>query len=130
MHGFENQEQIHMKAELWNKDRVCINCLEVKIMFFDIDEYDNMTEEEIDAFFRPKKKNNRKSLLPLFVYLILKDHSNFNHPLQQQDIIDYLAANPYEIEVERKAVGRVIHSLEDSGLGIHSEHKYGNWFEQ
>lgn len=92
------------------------------------DEYDELTEEEIDEYYRPKKKNNRKSLLPLFVYLILQKHSNEGHPLQQQEIIELLATYPYEIQVERKAVGRVIHSLEDSGLGIYSEHKVGAWY--
>ena len=94
------------------------------------EEYQELTDEEIDAYHRPKKSISRKSLLPLFVYLVLKDHSSPTHPLQQQEIINYLAAAPYEINVERKAVSRVIHGLEDSMLGIYSEHKIGTWFEE
>ncbi len=100
-----------------------------KLEDLDYETYQEMTDEEIDAYYRPKKQNNRKSLLPLFVYLILKKYSSSERPLQQQDIIDYLAAGPYEIKVERKAISRVIHSLEDSDLGIHSVHKRGVWYE-
>lgn len=93
------------------------------------EEYEELTEEEIDEYYRPQKTNNRKSLLPLFVYLVLKKYSSPEKPLKQQEIIYYLTRSPYEINVERKAVGRVIHALVDSDLGIVSEHKVGTWFE-
>lgn len=98
-------------------------------MIYDIDEFEDMTDEEIDAFYRPKKKNNRKSLLPLFVYLILEKFSSEDRPLHQQEIIDILAERPYEITIERKALGRVIHSLADSDLGIKSDARRGTWLE-
>ena len=36
---------------------------------------------------------------------ILEQYSDFDHPLKQQDIIDYLDKD-YGISIERKAVGR------------------------
>lgn len=92
------------------------------------EEYENMTDEEIDAYYRPRKQNSRKSLLPLFVYLILKDHSNAEKPLRQQDIIEYLSLSPYELNVERKSISRVIHSLVDSCIGIKDDRKLGTWY--
>ena len=98
-------------------------------MFFDIDEYENMTDEEIDAYYRPRKTNSRKSLLPLFVYLILKERSDPEHPLRQQQIVELLERPPYEITVERKALSRVIHSLVDSCIGIEDDRKRGTWYK-
>ena len=40
-----------------------------------IERYELMSDEELDNLFRPKKTNSRKSMAPLFVYLILKEHS-------------------------------------------------------
>ncbi|MEE1018550.1 MAG: hypothetical protein UH824_03595 [Acutalibacteraceae bacterium] len=97
-----------------------------------IDEYDKleeMTDEEIDAFFRPKKANSRKSMAPLFVYLILTTYSNNERHLRQREILDYLSRRPYEVVIERKALGRIIHNLTDSQLMIYSDEK-GTWFMQ
>ena len=93
----------------------------------DPDEFEALSDEEMDEYYRRKKTNSRKSLLPLFIYLILQKHSSPSHPLQQNDIIRLLAAYPYEIQVERKAVSRALHGLEDSLLGIHSEPRVGVW---
>ncbi|MBO4862411.1 MAG: hypothetical protein J5535_05900 [Firmicutes bacterium] len=94
----------------------------------DID-YENMTDEELDEFYRPRKQNNRRTLAPLFVYFILKEHSGPDHRLSQSDIINHLADDPYEINIERKALGRVLHLLADSGLGVVSNPRYGAWYD-
>ncbi len=92
--------------------------------------YVDTLEEEIDNCYRPKKTNSRKSLAPLFVYLILKEHSNRSHHLRQHDILKYLAQYPYEITIERKALGRILHNLTDSQLGICSDPQSGTWYDQ
>ena len=92
------------------------------------DRLEQMSDEELDALHRPQKNaNSRKSMLPLFVYLILKQHSDSEHPLKQQEIIAYLADEPYEILVERKALSRVIHNLKSSQLGIYTDKHRGTW---
>ena len=86
-----------------------------------------MSDEELDALSRPRNANSRKSMVPLFVYLILKQHSSSEHPLKQHEIISYLADEPYEVVIERKALSRVIHNLKDSQLGIYTDKHRGTW---
>ena len=95
-----------------------------KLDFIDFEE---LTDEEIDEFYRPQKMNSRKSLAPLFVYLILQKYSNTTHPLSQKDILAHLEEDPFEITIERKALSRIIHNLCDSDLHIQSEPKVGTW---
>ncbi len=95
---------------------------------FEID-FENMTDEEIDEYYRPKKINSRRSLAPLFVYLILKEKSSPEKHLSHREIADLLSNYPYEITIERKSLGRIIHNLEDSGLGIFSLRGMGTWWE-
>ncbi len=89
---------------------------------------DDDCDEVFDDLYRPKKANSRKSMIPLFVYLILKEHSNPAKHLRQKEIIEILKKYPYEISVERKAIGRTIHNLEDSGLFVYSDDT-GTWVE-
>ena len=92
------------------------------------DRLELMNDEELDALHRPRKNaNSRKSMVPLFVYLILMQHSDSEHPLKQQKILSYLADEPYEVVIERKALSRVIQNLRDSQLGIYSDKHRGTW---
>ncbi len=93
------------------------------------DELDQYSDDELDEFFRPMKVNSRKTLAPLYVYLILKERSDRSHHLSQQQILNELEKYPSEIVIERKALGRIIHNLTDSDLGIHTNGKYGTWYE-
>ncbi len=90
--------------------------------------YDNMSDEEIDELYRPQKSNSRRSLAPLFIYAIIVGNSSEEKHLSQQDIIDLLATD-YEIYMERKAVGRILHTLVGDGL-IKSYPKYGAWYDE
>lgn len=94
---------------------------------FTYDEWQDLSEEEQDEYFRPKKSNKTKSLLPLLVYLILQKFSNEERPLSQAKIIEYLDVL-YGVEVERKAVGRAIHALEDLNLGVYNGGKQGCYY--
>ena len=63
--------------------------------------------------FEPKK------LAPLRILQILLKHSDYDHPLKQEEIIDHLY-NDYGIEMERKAIGKNISDLRDAGFDIGS----------
>ena len=60
-----------------------------------------------------------KKLALLRIWQILLKHSDYDHPLTQEDIIKYLE-NDYGIEMERKAVGKNIADLRDAGIDIGS----------
>ena len=53
---------------------------------------------------------------------ILEQYSDFDHPLKQQDIIDYLDRD-YGIAIERKAVGRNLSLLKEAGYDIASDRR-------
>ena len=89
---------------------------------------DVLPEDVLDSYSNPVSVNTRKSMASLFVYLILKEHSSNDHPMKQQDILDALADRPYEIVLERKALGRTLHNLADSNLGIYTDRRRGAWY--
>ena len=60
-----------------------------------------------------------KKLAILRIWQILQKHSDYDHPLTQEDIIKYLESD-YGIEMERKAVGKNIADLRDAGIDIGS----------
>ena len=94
---------------------------------FEDEEYE-LSDEELDELYRPKKQNNRKHSLPLFVYLILKKYSSSDKPLSQQQIIDILSSE-YELNIERKSLSRTIHDIEDEHVGVYSLRSGGAWYE-
>ena len=53
---------------------------------------------------------------------ILEQYSDLDHPLKQQDIIDYLEKD-YGIVIERKAVGRNLSLLKEAGFDIASDRR-------
>lgn len=60
-----------------------------------------------------------KKLALLRIWQILLKHSDYDHPMTQEDIIKYLDKE-YGIQMERKAVGRNIADLRDAGIDIGS----------
>lgn len=70
--------------------------------------------------FEPKK------LALIRILDILKFYSDVNHPLTQEEIIDYLELD-YGIVIERKTVGRNISLLKEAGIDIESD-KRGTYF--
>lgn len=84
--------------------------------------------EDEEDYETSGKMNNRRQLAPLFVYEILKNCSNPAHRLTQSEIIRRLDAFPYALSIERKALGRTLHLLEDSDLGVHNS-RSGSWYE-
>lgn len=67
-----------------------------------------------------------KKLALIRILDILKYYSNFDHPLTQEEIIDYLETD-YGISIERKAVSRNISLLKEAGIDIESD-KRGTYF--
>jgi predicted DNA-binding transcriptional regulator YafY len=60
-----------------------------------------------------------KKLALLRIWQILRKHSDYDHPLKQDDIIKYLDKE-YGIQMERKAIGKNIADLRDAGIEIGS----------
>ncbi len=58
-----------------------------------------------------------KKASPLMVLQILKDYSDENHPLTQQNIIDRIDER-YGIELERKSIGSTIELLQEMDIDI------------
>ena len=86
-------------------------------------------EEDEDFINNTKKANNRKTLAPLYVHMILMECTNRQKHLTYQEILDRLAGFPYEVEIERKALGRILHLLEEEDfLGVVNTRK-GTWYE-
>ena len=63
--------------------------------------------------------SDSKNLAPLRILQILLKHSDYDHPLTQEKIINYLY-DEYGIEMERKAIGKNIADLRDAGIEIGS----------
>lgn len=61
-----------------------------------------------------------KKTLIMRIYQILDKHSDEDHPLTQQEIIDMLDRE-YDLQCERKAVGRNISWLKEMGFDIESK---------
>ena len=88
----------------------------------------SMDLEDEEAAAPTGKRNSRRQLAPLFVYEILKNCSNPRRRLTQSEIIRRLDAYPYALSIERKALSRTLHLLEDTDLGIHNS-RSGSWYE-
>ena len=71
--------------------------------------------------FEPKK------LALIRIWKILKDYSDFDHPLTQEDIAVKLQ-NEYGIILERKAISRNISLLKEAGIDIESR-RAGSYLE-
>lgn len=93
-----------------------------------MNKYISIIEQQEDELFRPMKQNSRKHSLPLFIYLVLVKNSNKDKHMSQNEIIDALSKE-YELDVERKAIGRVIHDLQDEHLGIFFKPREGSWYD-
>ena len=74
-----------------------------------------------------------KKLALLRIWQILKAYSDYEHPLKQEEIADYLERD-YGITLERKAVGRNLSLLKEAGIEIEyrsdgSDGKVGNYLD-
>ncbi len=73
-------------------------------------------EDLFSEVCKPKKVNKRKSNAVLYVYKIIRGSKR---PLKQQEILEKLAEMPWDVKIERKALGRIVHGLcEDPDNGI------------
>ena len=71
--------------------------------------------------FEPKK------LALLRIWQILKEYSDYDHPMTQEDIADRLEKD-YGIVIERKAISRNISLLKEAGIDIESR-RAGSYLE-
>ena len=72
--------------------------------------------------FEPKK------LALIRIWQILKEYSDYDHPLTQDDIARHLE-NDYGIVIERKAISRNISLLKEAGIEIESR-RAGSYLEE
>ncbi len=68
-----------------------------------------------------------KKLALIRIWQILKEYSDYNHPLTQEDIANKLE-NQYGIDIERKAISRNISLLKEAGVDIESR-RSGSYLE-
>lgn len=59
---------------------------------------------------------------------IFKDYSDYNHPLKQEDIANYLEKE-YSVVIERKAISRNISLLKESGIEMKSS-RQGSYLDE
>lgn len=64
-----------------------------------------------------------KKLYIIQILEILKNYSDIDHPLLQREIIDHMRRD-YNVECERKAIGRNIENLKDIGYDIEYNNGY------
>ncbi len=76
-----------------------------------------------------KKANKRRSILPLYVYLAIKKHTNCEKHLKQSELPEILEKE-YKITCERQSLNRTVHSLADDRLNICYSRTQGVWMEQ
>jgi len=69
-----------------------------------------------------------KKLALLRILQIFKDYSDYNHPLKQEDIANYLERD-YGIIIERKAISRNTSLLKEAGIQIESSKK-GSYLDE
>ena len=89
---------------------------------------DELEEAELDKKYALKAMNSRKSIAPVHIYRILVEKTSPECHMTQTELSNILNKK-YEIQVERKALARHIHTLEDEGLGIRSSQKKGVWYD-
>lgn len=70
-------------------------------------------------------QNSRKSIVSVYIYIILRDRKNPLEMMTIADIVKKLEEYPYEMKVDRRAVSRCIHTLTDAGIGICYKRKVG-----
>lgn len=124
----KNEGRNFAKALLINEYGISAETVD-DLLRLNLEKLEMMTDDELDELFKPRKTNNRKSMAPLFVYLILKEKTNVKKHFRQQEILEELKKYPYEISIERKALSRIVHNLMDSQLSVMSD-KTGVWFEK
>ena len=95
--------------------------------------YDETVDESDDYLNEPLpqdtgRANSRRTLLPMFLYDILKRSSSPSHKLTHEDLIAELDRFPYALSAERRAVGRALKTLELEEFGIHTSGN-GAWYE-
>lgn len=69
-----------------------------------------------------------KKMALIRILQIFQKYSDYNHPLKQEDIANYLD-NDYGISIERKAISRNISLLKEAGFEIESGHN-GSYLEE
>lgn len=99
----------------------------MQVIYLSPEKKEKMTEKEIEKFYEPKIQNSPESLVPLYIYLILKEKTNFENRLSIAQLKDDLNER-YEIDINPNTVYRTVYTLADSRVDIHYEERKGCWY--
>ena len=88
----------------------------------------NFERESVDDCFPLKTTNSRKSMAPVYAYLIIKEKTDEKHHLSQTALRKALAESPINIVLDRKSISRIVYTLADSGIGVAASKKAGVWY--
>lgn len=100
----------------------------MQMLVFRNTDIDALSDEKLDRLYRRKKVNSNKSLVPLYIYEILRKHSDKNNPMTQADILKELKYT-YEVQIGRQALGRHLNILVDSMMGINRYAEGGYFYD-
>lgn len=95
----------------------------LKEEILDADDFD------LSEICKPRTTNSRKSMAPVYTYLIVKDQTDCDHHMSQKELAEKLAASPINIVVDRRTISRMVYSLADSGVGIKALPGKGVWYD-
>lgn len=88
------------------------------------------TDDELDKLYKRRMSNKRKTMAPLYIYLILKEHTDWDNTLLIKDIIRLLEEE-YEITLGRNAVLKHVNTLIEEDVNIWGgERGDGYWYSE
>ena len=68
-------------------------------------------------------------MLPLYAFLIIKEATLKSRHMSQKDLLARLADYPYELEMDRKTLGRALRTMAAEELHIHCD-RTGVWYDE
>ena len=73
--------------------------------------------------------NGKKSLAPLYIYLMLRDDSSETHPVHADELLARLE-DEQGIVMEKQAVVRAVKLLADSDIHVFYRARKGAWYDR
>ena len=109
----------------------------MKLIITGYQDKDNLTQEEQkeedDIHDKMSERSNSdKYLLPLYIYDYLKKRSSPDHHVSQKELVEVMA-DVYDIQCDRKTIGKAVKTLALSRYGIvydATNQKAGCWYDE
>lgn len=90
---------------------------------------DDLSDEDLDKLYSPKRVNSAKSLAPVYICRILEEKSSKDNPMTQQKIQDILNEE-YDIDINRTTLGRQLKTLSEDMLGVNKYYEGGYFYDR